>query len=145
MESSSKDRVGINKGNPLQPDGDMQFIVKKQYSLLDNKLLPLTFDYIYPSYSQQKVKVQNQLCIRQYKYCLGVMKCSVCAFVAAPLQNRRKKKFGPPKEQTITCPFDSHPLVHQKCECLMQTLEKNKHWLVTHEGTHCHPVPPQIN
>ena len=110
---STNEKVINTHTQETQPNGDLKYLVKKQYSLSDGKVLPLILDWKFCTHNS---RICNGL-KKRYKYCLGVFKCEFCDFVACPLQPSAKKKFKAPPASKAQCPTHLCNLAHIACKC----------------------------
>lgn len=88
------------------------------------------------------------------RQCLGITKCSTpgCTFREKPRVPRYGKKDTSSKYSTNGAAQKSKlqyckvhptsPMIHDYCDCTWTIIDKGDHWIIDHEGTHDHLVPP---
>jgi len=125
------------------PDGHVKFRMKKQYSLLDGKLIPVVFKWKFMTHNK---KVMLNGCKKTYKCCLGVYKCLHCDYVEAPMQPTSKKLHAHPRPCKTFCQqHEDFELSYINCTCTVDIVEETDYWNIEHHGHHSHPVPPFAN
>ena len=65
--STNEKETTVNEQD-IQPNGDLEYSIEKQYSLSDGKVLPLIFDWKFCTNNTKKCNGLK----KTYKYCLGV-------------------------------------------------------------------------
>ena len=93
-------------------DGDLQFEIPKEQMSSDGKT-PY-FGWAFCHTSDNKNPTTNVL--RQYLYCLGVLKCPHCDFLARPLYPKKKSMGEQPRApKNKQCPLHSDELIWVPC------------------------------
>ena len=93
-------------------DGDVQFEIPKEQISSDGKT-PY-FGWAFCHTSDSKNFTTNML--RQYHYCLGVLKCPHCDFLARPLYPKKKSMGEQPRApKNKHCPLHSDDLIWVPC------------------------------
>merc|ERR1712238_298466 len=140
LKDKKEDRTSKQE---LLPDGNVKFRMKKKYSLLDGKLIPVVFKWKFMTHNK---KVMLNGCNKTYKCCLGVYKCLYCDYVEAPMQPTSKKLHAPPRSSKTFCrKHEEFKLSYISCKCTVDIVQEKDHWNIEHRGHHSHPVPPFSN